>query len=69
LADLTRRQLQRRGPRSRLTLQLDQDALTERDPAVQAALREASGKPKAIPDRPLQTAFDFIGGGNRILGN
>jgi hypothetical protein len=69
LVDLTPRQLRRRGPRSRVALQLDQDALTERSPAVQAVLRDASSKLKSLPDKPAQIAFDLIGGGNRVLGN
>jgi hypothetical protein len=69
LADLTTHQLRRRGPRGRVALRLDQDALTEPDPEIKAVLRDASSKVKAIPDKPAQIAFDLLGGGNRMLGN
>ena len=68
-ADLSVRELRRRGQRGNMALAVRLDARTEADPGVRDRLLSAAAILEAMPDRPRQLEFDFWTNGNWSTGH
>ena len=65
-ADLTARQLRKRGRIGQAALLLDQEAVTESDLVRRTRLRSLAHEAKTLAQKPVQLEFDFFKGNKMI---